>query len=307
METRDVVLHGRRVRVARAGRGPAIVLLHGIVSSLETWAGVFPALSRHHLVLAPDLRGHGRSTGGPGDYSLGAHASGVRDLMDAMDVERATIIGHSLGGGVAMQFSYQHPERTERLVLVGSGGLGPEVGPLLRLASLPGTEWVLPLFCSGPLVRTASRAGTGLSRLGLGRLGLRAGPRLSEGWRSYSWLADPAGRRAFLSTLRSVVGPRGQTVSAQDKLYLAHDVPTMLVWGERDAMIPVAHAWATHLSIANSRLEVFDGAGHFPHQAQPERFVTLVQDFIASTRPAVHDRAARRRLLTERAMQWEEP
>ncbi len=292
MKTIEVRLHGHRQRVALTGRGPAVVLLHGIVGSLDTWRDAVAALARTHTVVAPDLRGHGGSAAPPGDYSLGAHASGLRDLLDALAIDRATVVGHSLGGGIAMQFGYQHPDRLERLVLVSSGGLGPEVGPALRAASLPGSGLVLAALCRTELVGAAG----GLLAL-LRRAGLPDRGDSVEVLRAWASLGDPQGRRAFLATLRAVVGPSGQTDNATDKLYLASPVPTLLVWGGRDTMIPVAHGAAAHAALPGSRFVVFPAAGHFPHRSDPERFAAVLRDFLATTAPAAHDPAARRALL----------
>src|SRR5438128_7981111 len=114
-----------------------------MASSSATWNAVLPLLAEHATVIAPDLPGHGGSTNPGGDYSLGAHASWVRDLMIALEIPRATLVGHSLGGGVAMQTAYQFPERCERLVLVGSGGLGKEGALLLRAPAFPRSELLL--------------------------------------------------------------------------------------------------------------------------------------------------------------------
>jgi len=124
-EAHEVDLHGHRAAYRVAGSGPAIVLVHGMLNSSRHWEAVAARLARSYRVIAPDLIGHGGSATPRGDYSLGAHAASVRDLLATLDIERATIVGHSLGGGVAMQFFYQFPQRTERLVLVSSGGLGP--------------------------------------------------------------------------------------------------------------------------------------------------------------------------------------
>src|SRR4051812_22351505 len=163
----EITLHGHRVSYRRDGWGPVVLLIHGITGSSQTWEDVIPFLSESHTVLAPDLLGHGDSAKPRGDYSLGAYASGIRDLMQAVGHERATVVGHSLGGGVAMQMAYQFPEMVERLVLVSSGGLGREVNLFLRAATLPGSEWVLPLLCAAPL-RDATRAvGRALGVFGL--------------------------------------------------------------------------------------------------------------------------------------------
>jgi pimeloyl-ACP methyl ester carboxylesterase len=261
------------------GRGPLVVLLHGVAGTSATWDAVLPRLAEHYDVLAPDLLGHGESAKPRGDYSLGAYANAVRDLLEALGENRATFVGHSLGGGVAMQFAYQFLERCERLVLVDSGGLGREVHPLLRAAALPGAGLVLPW-----LSRTTSR-GVGALVRGMSRLGIRAGPDLDETWRSFVSLEEPAARRAFIQTVRSVMDLSGQRVSANERLYLAEGLPTLIVWGENDPLLPVRHAHEAHERIAGSRLEIFAGAGHFPHRDDPERFAAVLGDFIRTTKP----------------------
>ncbi len=277
----EVELHGQRVAYHRLGDGPAVLLLHGITSSSRTWRSVMHGLAERHTVVAPDLLGHGRSGKPRGDYSLGAYASGVRDLLAVLGVSKATVVGHSLGGGIAMQFAYQFPDRLERLVLVDSGGLGEEVSLALRAATLPGAEFVLPLLF-GPVTRTLGRAAGRV----LGRLGLKASADvrgLAEGLDS---LGDAGARRAFVHTARSVIDPRGQRVDARDRLYLSEDVPTMLIWGAKDPIIPADHGRRAHELMPHSRLEVFPGAGHFPFNDDPEHFVQVLTDFIASTHPA---------------------
>jgi pimeloyl-ACP methyl ester carboxylesterase len=277
----EVVIHGHRVRFHRAGEGPLLVLLHGIASTADTWAPVIEALAERHTVLAPDLLGHGDSAKPRGDYSLGAYASGVRDLVAALGYDRATVAGHSLGGGIAMQFAYQFPERVERLVLVASGGLGREVHPLLRAATLPGSELVLALLGGAWLRATGGAVGGALSRLGL-----RTGEDLAGVTSGIGSLADAGARGAFVQTARAAIDAGGQRVSATDRLYLAAALPTLIVWGERDPIIPAAHGRAAHAAIPGSRLEIFPGAGHFPHREAPARFVSVVEDFVRTTEPA---------------------
>src|SRR5438105_10723809 len=185
MTHEEITLHGHHVRYRQEGWGPVILLIHGITGSSDTWDGVIEPLAERYTVVAPDLLGHGESAKPRGDYSLGAYASGVRDLLQAIGHDRTTVVGHSLGGGVAMQFAYQFPERCERLVLVSSGGLGREVHMLLRAAALPGSEFVLPLLAAPGLIARLDTVGAFLSRLGL-----RAGADLDEMWRGFSSLAD---------------------------------------------------------------------------------------------------------------------
>ncbi|CAG0980498.1 hypothetical protein MYXO_01825 [Myxococcaceae bacterium] len=281
MEPSEVTLHGRRFGYRTGGSGPVLVLLHGIARSSATWNDVAWALAHRFTVVAPDLLGHGGSCKRPGDYSLGAYANVLRDLLHALGHERATIVGHSLGGGVAMQFSYQFPELCERLVLVSSGGLGRAVHPLLRSAAIPGAGFVLPWLCS----EHTRGAVQGATRW-IGRLGLRAGPDLEEAWDGFVSLGDAEARRAFLDTVRSVIDVRGQRVSARDRLYLASEMPTLVVWGARDPLIPVRHAYVAHEQIAGSRLEIFPQAGHFPYRDDPRRFTEVLEEFVATTEPA---------------------
>jgi pimeloyl-ACP methyl ester carboxylesterase len=281
---REIVLHGHRVFFRSAGSGPVVVLVHGITSTSATWANVLPYLGERFTVIAPDLLGHGESAKPRGDYSLGAYASGIRDLLLAVGHERATFVGHSLGGGVAMQLAYQFPEHCERLVLVSSGGLGREINALLRTASLPGSELVLPLLVDGRILGVGRIAG----RL-LGRIGLRVHTDVGEVLRGHASLSDGEARAAFLHTLRTIVDARGQRVDATDRLYLAESIPFMIVWGERDPIIPVEHGRGAHRLVAGSRLEVFPAAGHFPHLDDPLRFVRELSDFIETTHPATVD------------------
>lgn len=258
-----------------------MVLIHGVAGPAAQWAPVISSLAQAHTVIAPDLVGHGESAKPRGDYALGAHASGIRDLLIGLNIKRASIIGHSLGGGIAMQFAYQFPERCERLVLVSSGGLGDEVHALLRAATLPGSEFVLP-FVAHPRTVTAAL----LVPRALGRLGLRTGPDLTEMARGYQSLSTAEARNAFLHTVRAVIDPTGQRINASDRLYLASHIPSMIIWGQRDRIIPVEHAYAAHRGMPGSRLEIFDQAGHFPQLNDPPRFARVLEEFIDHTRPA---------------------
>jgi pimeloyl-ACP methyl ester carboxylesterase len=292
MDPQQVELHGQTVTYHRAGSGPVLLLVHGITSSSRTWRDVVPALAEDFDVIAPDLLGHGRSGKPRGDYSLGAYASGLRDLLTVLGISTATVVGHSLGGGVAMQFAYQFPERLERLVLVDSGGLGGEVSLLLRAATLPAAEYVLPLlFGSVPL-----SAGRTVGKV-LGRLGVKANANTRGMVEGIESLGDHEARRAFVHTARSVIDPAGQRVDARDRLYLSRDVPSLIVWGERDRIIPLAHGRDAHELMPESRLEIFPGAGHFPFNDDPERFVEVLRDFVRSTRPASFDEGRMERLL----------
>ena len=280
LDYHSIRLHGRELAYIDHGEGPTLLLIHGIGGDWRSWEPVIDDLALEHRVVAVDLPGHGGSAKGAGDYSLGALANALRDLGSALGIERATVIGHSLGGGVAMQFAYQFPERCERLVLVSSGGLGPDVGLFLRLATLPGSELFLSLAAppARMLVNLAAVAGRAL--------GIRPSAGAEHYARGFTALADPEARAAFLGTLRGVVGTRGQLVDARDRLYLAEHMPTLIVWGERDAVLPVEHGYAAQEAMPGSRLELFKDAGHIPQLDDPDRFHAVVKDFVARTEPS---------------------
>ena len=281
-EMKYLDLHGDRVAYREAGAGEALLLIHGMAGSSATWRAVLPQLSKKYRVVAPDLFGHGESAKPRGDYSLGAFAAWLRDLLDELGITRATVVGQSLGGGVAMQFSYQHRDYCERLVLISSGGLGPDLSWILRMLSAPGVELVLPVVAPRPVLNVANRLGSWLTSAGI------HSPRaeIAEIWSAYSSLSDGQTRQAFLRTLRSVVDYRGQAVSAISKLHLSSGLPVLLIWGDQDRIIPVAHGYAAHAAVPGSRLEVLPGVGHFPHVESPTAVVQILDDFITTTGPS---------------------
>jgi pimeloyl-ACP methyl ester carboxylesterase len=280
-QLQTISLHGQELAFRMDGSGPVLLLVHGMAGSSSMWVDAMPGLTEHFTVVAPDLPGHGASEKPRGDYSLGAFASVLRDLLISLRLDRATPVGQSLGGGVVMQFAYQFPERIERLVLVSSGGLGREVNLLLRALTLPGSDYVLPLACTNWM------HDAGLKVAGwMKHVGFRPSPHMVQIWESYGSLAEPETRAAFLQTLRSVVDQSGQRVSATNRLYLASRVPTLIIWGDNDKIIPVEQGYAAHDAIPGSRLEVFKGAGHFPHCEDPARFVAVLTDFMQTTAAA---------------------
>jgi pimeloyl-ACP methyl ester carboxylesterase len=276
----ETELHGHCVGYLRAGEGPLVVLVHGITSSSEVWREVMLQLADRYTVIAPDLLGHGRSAKPRGDYSLGAYASGIRDLLGVLGFERGTVAGHSLGGGIAMQFAYQFPEYCDRLVLISSGGLGREVNPLLRAATLPGSEVVLPILTNS----YALRGGEAVAAAA-GRLGLQFGHDVAEFARGYASLADAEARAAFLATLRAVIDLGGQRVSALDRLYLAEQMPLLVVWGSDDPVIPAKHGRDVLDVVPSAKLVELEGAGHFPQLDEPYRVARALSEFMEETEP----------------------
>lgn len=274
---RTVVLHSHELSYVDSGSGPVVLFIHGILGSQRQWEHLVDAMDDDHRVVLPDLFGHGESAKPSGDYSLSAHAAAMRDLLDHLGIERVTLVGHSLGGGIAMQFFYLFPERVERLVLVSSGGLGREVNLVLRAATLPGAAQVLSVAASAPVLSQVEALGRGAARVGW-----RPGADIDAIWRGFKSLGDRGSRRAFLATTRAVIDVGGQSISAHDHLEGALPVPTLIVWGSKDHMIPVAHALAAQEALPDCRVEIFDGAGHFPHLDDPERFADGLRDFIAT-------------------------
>jgi pimeloyl-ACP methyl ester carboxylesterase len=276
-ELKFLDLHGDRLAYRDNGDGEVLLLIHGMAGSSDTWRSVIPQLSKNFRVIALDLLGHGESAKPRSDYSLGAFAVLLRDFLDELGVSRATVVGHSLGGGVAMQFVYQHPDYVQRLILISSGGLGPDVGLVLRLLSAPGSELVLPIIAPKPVLAAGNKLKSWLRAAGI------QSPRGAELWTAYSSLSDPETRQSFLKTLRSVVDYRGQAVSALNRLRLREELPIMAIWGDRDNIIPVAHAYAAHEARTDSRLEILPHVGHFPQVEAPNEVVELIEDFIATS------------------------
>ncbi|HEX4106704.1 MAG TPA: alpha/beta fold hydrolase [Solirubrobacteraceae bacterium] len=291
-ETWQVELHGHRVVYRTVGSGPPVVLIHGMINSSRHWRSVALALADRYTVIAPDLIGHGDSATMRGDYSLGAHAGTVRDLLAVLGIERATFVGHSLGGGVAMIFFYQFPERVERIALVSSGGLGDQVSPLLRTAAMPGASVLLALGVNDRVLSAFWNTGTRLRERGVA-----GGVHLQAIARALRPLDRPGARDAFLHTLRAVIDIRGQRVNAADRLYLMEAVPTLIVWGERDHTIPLQHGRDAHAAIRGSRFVTLPGVAHFPHLEDPQGLARAIGEWIADTEPAQIDREQWRQML----------
>ncbi len=276
MAPHRLVLHGHELSYLDSGRGPVVLFIHGILGSQRQWAHLVDKMDDNHRVLIPDLFGHGDSAKPLGDYSLSAHAAALRDLLDHLEIERVTLVGHSLGGGIAMQFFYLFPERVDRLVLVASGGLGREVNFILRSATLPGAEQVLGVIASTAVLSRVEALGRGASKVGW-----RPGSDLGAIWRGFTSLADRESRRAFLATTRAVIDIGGQSINAHDRLEGVTPIPTLIVWGSNDRMIPAWHAINAQRTVPGCRVELFEGAGHFPHLDDPDRFARVLCEFMA--------------------------
>ncbi|CUR56795.1 Alpha/beta hydrolase fold protein [metagenome] len=282
MAPHRVVLHGHELSYVDSGSGPVLLFIHGILGSRGQWRHLVDLIDDDHRVVVPDLFGHGDSAKPTGDYSLSSHAATLRDLLDHLGIERVTLVGHSLGGGIAMQFYYLFPDRVDRLVLVASGGLGREVNLVLRSATLPGAEQVLGVVASAPVLQRVEALGRGAQKVGW-----KPGADIGAIWRGFTSLGDRDSRRAFLATTRAVIDIGGQSISAHDHLQAVTPPPTLIVWGSRDRMIPAWHALSAQRAVPDCRVELFEGAGHFPHLDDPDRFARVLREFMAdgATRP----------------------
>jgi pimeloyl-ACP methyl ester carboxylesterase len=291
-ELQYLTIHGHRRAFVKVGTGPVLLLLHGMAADHTTWNDVIPRLAKRYTVVAPDLLGHGESDKPRADYSVGGYANGMRDLLTVLGVDKVTVVGHSLGGGVAMQFAYQYPERTERLVLVSAGGLGREVGASIRVVTLPGFDVAMGMLTL-PGVRQLT---TSVLRLA-SETGLPATRDLDELADIVARLHDPRARRALRHVVSACVDWRGQIISMVDRAYLTRAMPICVVWGDDDRVIPTRHSNTARQIAPGAVVEIIGDSGHFPHKDHPERFVEILDEFIGSTEPATYHRGRWRALL----------
>jgi pimeloyl-ACP methyl ester carboxylesterase len=289
---RQLTVHGHVRAYRMAGSGPALLLIHGLGCDSSTWLPVMARLARRYTVIAPDLLGHGASAKPRADYTLGSYANAMRDLLTLLGIDRATIVGHSFGGGVAMQFAYQFPERTERMLMIAPGGLGREVTPLLRILTLPFAETAMRAATLPPL-RPLIRG----SLTALGRTGLPHTRDLGEVAKVYTLMCDRGGREAVRRVASTVIDWRGQIVRMTDRAYLTALLPVCVIWGSDDDVVPVRHLGVVEEHAPGARVQVFDGCGHFPHRDQPDRFVRALNRFVDTTEPASYHRGRWRALM----------
>jgi pimeloyl-ACP methyl ester carboxylesterase len=287
-----VTIHGHRRAYVVKGEGPAVLLLHGMACDHTTWLPIIDRLAERHTVIAPDLLGHGQSDKPRADYSVGGYANGMRDLLTVLGIDRVTVVGHSLGGGVAMQFAYQFPERTERLALVAPGGLGAEVTPFIRAVTLPGFHAAM-----GVITLPGVRHLVGGAMRRLNRFDHPVVRDLAEIAEIIEHLKDPRERRALAHVVRACVDVRGQIITMVDRAYLAQEMPMCVIWGGDDLVIPTKHAQLIARHAPGARVHVLPGVGHFPHKDAAEATADLIHRFVVETKPATHHRGRWRALL----------
>lgn len=275
-------LHGAQMAYRRwSGEGDPVVLVHGVGDSMRTWGELPVALaSAGRAVIAVDLLGHGQSDRGNGDLSLGGQANALRDLFDHLQVTRAHMVGHSLGGGVCLQFAYQYSERVSSMTLIDSGGLGREVNTSLRAATLPGSRFVIHAITSPGVTDKLRALARGLDRAGLPQTGLTE--HIVD---TLSNLHEPERMAGFVDTLRTVIGLDGQRISALGHQVLIDPRRTLIVWGVRDVILPVTHGEHLHELLPGSSLLLVPAAGHSPHLDNPEMVARAILDHTGAGLP----------------------
>ena len=289
---RHVTVHGHVCAYRMAGTGPALLLIHGLGCDSSTWLPVMAQLARRYTVIAPDLLGHGASDKPRADYTIGGYANAMRDLLTLLGIDRATVVGHSFGGGVAMQFAYQFPERTERMLMIAPGGLGREVTPLLRMLTLPFADTAMRAATLPPM-RPLVRGSLSV----LGRTHLPHTRDLDEVAKVYALMCDPGGREAVRRVASTVIDWRGQIVRMTDRAYLTALLPVCVIWGRDDDVVPVRHLEVVEEHAPGARVHIFDGCGHFPHRDRPDQFVRTLNRFVSTTEPASYHRGRWRALM----------
>jgi pimeloyl-ACP methyl ester carboxylesterase len=275
----EVLVEGRVIRYLEAGEGAALVLIHGNEDSAGDWQWVLPDLARRHRVLAPDLPGFGGRDRSPGDYSSGGMTRFLDGFLDALGLPAATLVGSSLGGRAVLDHALAHPRRVTALVLVDGAGLGPEIELGSRVQILPGLGESLSFLAMFPAIWPFRM---------MGRIGASFG---CPSRVPFGWMTDQMRLATFpqyywnsLAAARAQVGIQGQRVVYADRLHELK-MPTLLVWGGWDRIIPVAQAMEVVNRFPDGRLEVIPDCGHLPHVECPEAFVAAVETFLESRRP----------------------
>lgn len=273
---------GTAIAWTEMGEGPPLVLLHGLGDSHRTWRRVAPRLARHFRVILPDLPGHGLSGRPDAPYTLEWYANTLAAWLDALEIERAHLVGHSYGGGVAQWMLLQHRARIDRLMLVAAGGLGPEVSVGLRLAAFP----VLGPLLAPPLMRAGTRIMMRLAHDDFAR------PEPEEIDR-IAWMnAAPGSAKAFTRTVSGCIDLFGQTMQSWHRIHEVEQLPPMsLVWGDRDRILPSTHGHQAFRRLEGARFVEYEKCGHFPHLEQSERFaeeaIRFLDPMVAHPRPRV--------------------
>lgn len=274
MNYQTVQVNGKEVAYRKTpGEGQPLVLIHGIGSSSHTWNQAIKLLkTQGRPILALDLPGHGRSAINTGKQSLENFVQAVAAVLEEENIERAHLVGHSLGGGVALAFTEEHPHRWNTLTLAAAGGLGNSTSPLLRAGLLPGSHVAMRVAFSSASVQATKTLSRALRQVGV------APYQLSEGvLEVFEHLSEHEHQAAFLETLHGVLGYAGQKVSALDKLSQLDGKRVSLIWCEKDPVVPAGHGIRANELLKGSTLVILKGTSHEPHNHEPGTFADLVK------------------------------
>jgi 4,5:9,10-diseco-3-hydroxy-5,9,17-trioxoandrosta-1(10),2-diene-4-oate hydrolase len=253
-------------------KGSAVVLVHGLGGFVENWMHNVDALAKQHRVYAMDLVGFGRTDKPPVNdmYTL---VQFISDFMDTLKIDKTTLVGNSLGGGLVLQFALQFPQKVEKLVLVDNAGMGRDVIVDFRVCSLP---WL------GELLIKPSLKGTEKLWKQIVHDQNLVTPELVK--MCYGLGSLPGATKTLLSVLRSGInfgGQRGKLTKTLIKDLGTIKAPTLVIWGRDDKIIPAAHAQVAVSKIAGAKLHIFDHCGHMPMFEYPDKFNKMVLDFLA--------------------------
>ena len=261
-------------RVCKGEKTP-IVLVHGAGSSMKVWDPVISKLTeKNRYFLTVDLPGHGASCTKNGKYRPEEAVNAIQELLEYENITKTHLVGHSLGGALVVGLAEKTPDNITSVTLVAAGGLGREVAIPLRAATLPGSDKVLSLAFSKPVINTLTETVAALERKGF------TTGTLQEDIESLNWLSDESRRRAFLSTLCHVVGPIGQRMSILERLQQHDSKKYLVIWGTRDTMLPAKHAIAARKVLPKAKLKLFVGAGHEPHTYDPTLFTETLLEHV---------------------------
>jgi len=271
LAARDVAARGARVRLVEVGDGPALLLVHGYLSSRLIWEDVLPKLAAHFRVVAPDLPGFGESEKPPPAryaYGFDAFAESLVDVVAALGLGRISICGHGMGGSIALTLAARHPALVDKLVLVDPIVYPPHGDLLTRLANMPVVgPFAFKQFCGRTVFRRhfKERVYAPDARIPWERVD-----------RHFDVFNLPAAREAALATLRAVADTRPLTA-----LLPRLSAPTLLVWGRDDRTLPVGQGRRLARELRHARYEVFE-CGHSPPEECPDAFADIAASFLAS-------------------------
>lgn len=254
-------------------KGSPVILVHGLGGSIENWVKNIEPLAQRHQVYAPDLKGFGRTDKAPLLRKLDELMQFISDFMEVHQIGKASLVGNSLGGGLVLQFAVNYPQKIDKLVLVDNAGMGSDVIIDFKVVSIP--------FLGELLSKPTKKSTASLWRKIVFDSALVTDELVEI---TYQLATLPGASKALMATLRAGIGIRGQRATLTRPLLESAAklaVPTLVVWGQQDRIIPVAHAQIAVKTIPGARLQIYDRCGHMPQMEHPDEFNNLVLEFLA--------------------------